>query len=229
MSYKDNFNERDYAVILEYEQHGKTFAEIARTYDISSARIKGVYNRAKRKQVMLYLQAVSAAEGNAGNDLKEPYTQLFVQFGSPKYAAAYMEKEHEDILTSFRDGEPPSPYEIPEISENNRIFCSQLIIQVLNKGSVSNAGRLTHIPVNNPLFVSQSFYRIELNGLESAVLREKGENKNFKEIGKQLSITADMARNVYMKARRVELQNYIIKYPLSVKRQAEIFLRYTMK
>jgi len=209
MPYKDEFDERDYTVMLEYEQYGKTYAEIARMYGVSSARIKGIYNRAKRKQVMLYLQAVAAAGGKTGDDLQAGSRRLLVQLGSSRDAAAYLEKEYKDILTAFRDGEPPSPYEVPEISEVNRICYEQPIMQVTDEKNISEADRLTHIAVDNPLFISKSFYRIELNELESAVLQEKEKNINFAEIGKQLSITADMAHNVYLKARRIQLHKKI--------------------
>lgn len=203
--YKDQFNKREYSIMMKREHHGKTFKEIGEMFGISRNRVSQIYHKTKNKQVSLYLWAIDNANGKASYHLRERAFSLSDEYGSSIYAVAYLEDKYKDILIKFRNGEPPSPYKCPQI--NSDYYRQYVVKTVFTDSPISGNDRLTHeIEPVRGYEIQLHLYRTKLNEFELLVLREKGERKKgYKEIAEQLNITKALARDTYTSACRVHL------------------------
>lgn len=200
MQYKGQFTEREYAVLLLRDQHRKTYREIGDKLKISASRVMQIYQKAKLRQIMLYLQAIGKDEGNERRKLNSLALSLSQKYGSRVYAAAYLEKEYEDILTEFRDGEPSSSHECVDLNPD---YYRQATIKDSYSCEISEEDRETHEIEDIGGYKSKILYRTKLNKFEQLVLQERG--KGFQAIAGQLNITKDLVRNIYMDACHVLL------------------------
>lgn len=55
---------QSYEILLLRDQHGNTFSDIAREYEIAAARVAQKYYQIKMKQVRLYINHISAVLGH---------------------------------------------------------------------------------------------------------------------------------------------------------------------
>lgn len=203
--YKDQFSEREYSIMLEREQQGKTFEYIGKLHGISDSRASQIYGKAKRKQLLLYLQAIGIAEGYTRYNVKGNANYLSEKYGSNAWAVAFLEDRYANILTEFRNGEPPSPYIFHGINpEYNR---QPTVKQVSDDSLIRESDRSTHeIEPSKKYETCIYLYRTKLHEFELLVLREKGKKlQGYKEVAEQLSITKELARSTYYSARIIQL------------------------
>lgn len=107
-----NQDKRAYEIMLLRDQHGNTFADIAREYEISVARVIQIYNKLKLKQIRLYINHIEAAGYESTSKAKNIFDNAYECYQNLTYVCAYLEKKYKDILIEYRDGEPgmPTPF-----------------------------------------------------------------------------------------------------------------------
>lgn len=99
-----------YEILLHRDQHGKTFADIARACELPAARVVQKYYKIKMQQIRLYIQHISVELGHLDTlQIKKVYDNAFACYQDLTFACAYLEKKYPDILTAYRAGEPGMP------------------------------------------------------------------------------------------------------------------------
>ena len=58
-----NQDKRAYEIMLLRDQHGNTFTDIAKEFEISPERAIQIYNKLKIKQIRLYINHIAAVLG----------------------------------------------------------------------------------------------------------------------------------------------------------------------
>lgn len=102
--------ERGYEIMLLRDQHGNTFTDIAKEFEISVTRVKQLYDNLKRKQIRLYINHIAAALGyESCSQIQKVYDNAYECYQDWTYACAYLEKKYKDILMEYRHGEPGMP------------------------------------------------------------------------------------------------------------------------
>lgn len=103
-------DERAYEVMLLRDQHGNTFADIAKECEISVARVAQTYNKLKVKQIRLYINHIAVVLGYEGSSqIRKVYDNAYECYQGWSYACAYLEKKYKSILDEYRGGEPGMP------------------------------------------------------------------------------------------------------------------------
>lgn len=101
---------RAYEMMLLRDQHGNTFTDIAKEYEISVAWAVQKYNRLKIKQTCLYINHIAAVLGDeSASQVENVFRNAYECYRDWTYACAYLEKKYKDILMEYRDGEPGMP------------------------------------------------------------------------------------------------------------------------
>ena len=101
---------RSYEIMLLRDQHGNTFADIAKEYQISAASAAQKYHMLKVKQIRLYLNHLSIAlEQKDLTQVKNGFAKAYDCYQDLTFACAYLEKKYPDILLEYRCGEPGMP------------------------------------------------------------------------------------------------------------------------
>lgn len=210
IAYKDGFTEREYYVMIECEHNGKHKKELSEQLQISLARVRQIYDHAKRKQVQLYRKAVYDATK------KPPYNEraMLLSHNGSKEIAAFLEREYKDILTTYRNGEPESPYVAPKYMFGMYVQpYGKLYLHIFD---ISEYHRLTHLIqpfINQDGSENKDYrctFRIVLYHSEFFVLIEKEKNrKSFEEIGLQFGVSTNTIHAIYTVAKLVDLQNKV--------------------
>ena len=105
-----NQDKRAYEIMLLRDQHGNTFTDIAKEFEISPQRAIQIYNKLKIKQIRLYINHIAAVLGYESTlQVKNVFDNAYECYQDRTYACAYLEKKYEDILIEYRDGEPGMP------------------------------------------------------------------------------------------------------------------------
>lgn len=105
-----NQDKRAYEIMLLRDQHGNTFTDIAKEFEISPERAIQIYNKLKIKQIRLYINHIAAVLGYESTlQVKNVFDNAYECYQDRTYACAYLEKKYEDILIEYRDGEPGMP------------------------------------------------------------------------------------------------------------------------
>lgn len=121
-------NARSYHIMLLREQHGKSFSDISGDLGLSKARTALIYSSLKSKQIMLYINHISAVLGYDDiSRIRNVFCTAYECYQDKISACAYLEKEYKDILIKYRNGEPGMPEEFlaelppltPPLSEEN--------------------------------------------------------------------------------------------------------------
>lgn len=140
-----NEDERAYEIMLLHDQHGNTFAEIAKEFEVSRERAKQIYNYLKVKQIRLYVNHIAAALGHENtSQVAEVYHNAYGCYQDLTYACAYLEKKYKDILIEYREGEPGMP---PRFIKNmppfRRKLSKETIARVVELREVEKASFIT--------------------------------------------------------------------------------------
>ena len=84
---------RSFEIMTLRDQHGNTFADIAKDYGISSIRIRGLYNKIKKQQIHLYIIQVAAALGHKNTAFVKKEARTACEcFQDNSYVCACLEK-----------------------------------------------------------------------------------------------------------------------------------------
>ena len=103
-------NERSYEIMLLRDQYDNTFADIAKKYKITVARVVQIYNKIKLKQIQLYIHHIAVVLGHDSiSQVKKIYDDSYECYQERLYVCAYMEKKYKAILDEYRNGEPGMP------------------------------------------------------------------------------------------------------------------------
>lgn len=103
-------DERAYEIMLLRDQHGNTFTDIAKEFEISVARVMQIYHQLKFKQIRLYINHIAVVLGHeSASQIREVYNEAYECYQDRTYACAYLEKRYKAILIEYRDGEPGMP------------------------------------------------------------------------------------------------------------------------
>ena len=103
-------DKRAYEIMLLRDQYGNTFADIAKDYEISVARVVQIYNKLKIKQIRLYINHIAVVLGFEGtSQVRKVFNDAYECYQELPYACAYLEKKYKDILSEYRAGEPGVP------------------------------------------------------------------------------------------------------------------------
>lgn len=99
-----------YKIMLLRDQYGNSFTDIARQLKLSAKKTLEIYHRHKTKQINLYINHISVVLGYSDISQIRKVYQLTDEFYQDRaYTCAYLEKEYQDILEIYRNGEPGMP------------------------------------------------------------------------------------------------------------------------
>jgi len=198
--YKDNFSKRSYTIMIEREQNGKSFQEIAELLHISVASARAEYKNTKRRQVKLYSDVIKKSCGD-DPDLQPNYHDLHARYGDYIYIAAYLEQAYRKILAAYREGEPESHYIIPKLLDEN---VRQPIVGYIGRYDAAENYIETHIIVPNEGGIGDVAFRMVLSKYEAMVVQLKNVEKvSPNEIANRLELTESIIRDLYDDACRV--------------------------
>lgn len=100
-------DQRAYDMMMLRDQYNVKFADIARNYKISTARVRQIYDTIKVRQARLYIRHISIALGHENMEkIKKVFVAANECYQDWSYACAYLEKKYKKILAQYRDGEP---------------------------------------------------------------------------------------------------------------------------
>lgn len=179
-----NQNERAYEIMLLRDQHGNTFADIAKEFALSVSSVIQIYNTVKLKQIRLYINHIAVVLGhettsqiqNILNDAYECYQDL-------TYACAYLEKKYKDILIEYRDGEPGMPSQfIKNMPPFKPKMSKKMVARVIELREVEKASfitiakelRMTQVKARHTY---EMFYHKQLLALIHVLLEEEESNE----------------------------------------------------
>ena len=108
-------NRRSYEIMTLRDQYDNTFADIAKEYNISSLRVRALYNRIKNRQIYLYTRHIAVVLGHSSTSaMREEVNAAYECYQSFSYVCAYLEKQYQQILDEYRAGEPGLPLRLTE-------------------------------------------------------------------------------------------------------------------
>lgn len=91
--------ERAYEIMLLRDQHGNTFTDIAKVFQISVSRVTQQYNNLKVKQIHLYINHIAVALGyESTSQVRNVYENAYECYQDRTYACA----KYKDILMEYR-------------------------------------------------------------------------------------------------------------------------------
>ena len=103
-------NARSYQIMLLRDQEGRAFPWLAREFGISYIRVRQIYYQTKLKQIHLYLDHIAASLNHENaRQIYKVFNAAYDSYQSWECVCAYLEKEHPDLLSAYRDGEPGMP------------------------------------------------------------------------------------------------------------------------
>ena len=103
---------KNYEIMLLRDQYDNTYLDIATEMGMSRERVMQIYSRIKIKQVRLYINHISVVLGHQNiSQIAQIFDEAYDCYQDLAYATAYLEKNYEDILTEYRNGEPGTPKE----------------------------------------------------------------------------------------------------------------------
>ena len=106
---------RSFEIMTLRDQHGSTFADIAKDYGLSAMRIRDLYNKIKKQQIHLYIIQIAAALGHKNTALVRKEVHIAYEcFQDRVYVCAYLEKTYSSILEAYRAGEAGMSKELIE-------------------------------------------------------------------------------------------------------------------
>ena len=177
---------RAYEIMLLRDQQGKTFTDIAKEYEISSAWAVQKYNRLKMKQIRLYINHIAAVLGHEStSQVENVFRNAYECYQDQTYACAYLEKRYKDILMEYRDGEPGMPTQfIKDMPPFKPKLSKKTVARVIEMREVEKASFVT---IAKELRMTQAkarhtyemFYHKQVIALIKA-LQEKAESKEEK-------------------------------------------------
>lgn len=177
---------RAYEIMLLRDQQGKTFTDIAKEYEISSAWAVQKYNRLKMKQIRLYINHIAAVLGHEStSQVENVFQNAYECYQDQTYACAYLEKKYKDILMEYRDGEPGMPTQfIKDMPPFKPKLSKKTVARVIEMREVEKASFVT---IAKELRMTQAkarhtyemFYHKQVIALIKA-LQEKAESKEEK-------------------------------------------------
>lgn len=159
-------DERAYEIMLLHDQHGNTYTNIAKEYEISVARVVQIYNKMKIKQKHLYIHHIAVVLGHESTEqVNKVYHDADECYQDRTYACAYLEKKYKDILTEYRDGEPGMPAQFiksmppfrPELSEET--IARVVEMREAHKASFVTIAEELHMTGAKAKHTYESFYR----------------------------------------------------------------------
>ncbi len=172
---------RAYAVMLLRDQHGNTFADIAKEFEISAGRVIQIYNKEKFKQIRLYVNHIAAVLGHESTlQVKNVYDNAYKCYQDWVYACAYLEKKYKDILIEYRDGEPGMPAQfIQNMPPFKRKLSKKTVARVIELREVEKASfaaiakelRMTQAKAKHTY---EMFYHKKVLALINVLLKKAG-------------------------------------------------------
>lgn len=177
---------RAYEIMLLRDQQGKTFTDIAKEYEISSAWAVQKYNRLKMKQIRLYINHIAAVLGHEStSQVENVFQNAYECYQDWTYACAYLEKRYKDILMEYRDGEPGMPTQfIKDMPPFKPKLSKKTVARVIE---LREAEKASFVTIAKELRMTQAkarhtyemFYHKQVIALIKA-LQEKAESKEEK-------------------------------------------------
>ena len=177
---------RAYEIMLLRDQQGKTFTDIAKEYEISSAWAVQKYNRLKMKQIRLYINHIAAVLGHEStSQVENVFRNAYECYQDQTYACAYLEKRYKDILMEYRDGEPGMPTQfIKDMPPFKPKLSKKTVARVIE---LREAEKASFVTIAKELRMTQAkarhtyemFYHKQVIALIKA-LQEKAESKEEK-------------------------------------------------
>ena len=178
---------RAYEIMLLRDQQGKTFTDIAKEYEISSAWAVQKYNRLKMKQIRLYINHIAAVLGHEStSQVESVFQNAYECYQDWTYACAYLEKRYKDILMEYRDGEPGMPTQfIKDMPPFKPKLSKKTVARVIE---LREAEKASFVTIAKELRMTQAkarhtyemFYHKQVIALIKA-LQEKAESREEKE------------------------------------------------
>ena len=180
-------DKRAYEIMLIRDQHGSSFAKIAKEFDISASRVIHLYYKVKLKQIHLYINHIAAvAEGEDFSQMKNLYHSAYECYQDWTYACAYLEKKYQDILTAYRDGEPGMPAQFiknlpPYKSKLSKKTVDRIIeLRDKEKASFAAIAKELHLTQAKARHTYEMFYHKKVLALINE-LQKKAKNEKEKE------------------------------------------------
>jgi len=187
MGYKDEFQERQYRIMIMREHHNMTFPEIGRAFGFSRESARQLYAKAKLLQKRLYLHRIGEATGQSDWDMDMLSRRLRKEFGDNCVINAWLEREYKDILDEYRAGEPKSAYEVDE-----------------------NTPRPRKVHPNTCKTISIGSYRMAFTEQELLILNERDQKgTSLEEIGRLTGMSESQAKYAYRTAKLVQFRRYV--------------------
>lgn len=177
---------RAYEIMLLRDQQGKTFTDIAKEYEISSAWAVQKYNRLKTKQIRLYINHIAAVLGHEStSQVENVFQNAYECYQDWTYACAYLEKRYKDILMEYRDGEPGMPTQFiknmppfkPKLSK--KTVARVIELREAEKASFVTIAKELRMTQAKARHTYEMFYHKQVIALIKA-LQEKAESKEEK-------------------------------------------------
>lgn len=182
-----NQDKRAYKIMLLRDQHGNTFADIAKEFEISAGRAIQIYKKLKLKQIRLYINHIAAVLGYESTlQVKNVFDNAYECYQDRTYACAYLEKKYKDILIEYRDGEPGMPTQFirnmppfkPKMSQ--KTVARVIELRDVEKASFVTIAKELRITQAKAKHTYEMFYHKQVLALIKA-LQEKAESKEEKE------------------------------------------------
>ena len=182
-----NQDKRAYEIMLLRDQHGNTFTDIAKEFEISPQRVIQIYNKLKIKQIRLYINHIAAVLGYESTlQVKNVFDNAYECYQDRTYACAYLEKKYEDILIEYRDGEPGMPTQFirnmppfkPKLSK--KTVARVIELRDVEKASFVTIAKELRMTQAKAKHTYELFYHKQVLALIKA-LQEKAESKEEKE------------------------------------------------
>ena len=100
---KTKENPRAFEIMTLHDQSGTSFRQLAGKYQLSTARIREIYNQTKRMQLRLYLNHIGFILGHETIEMiREEFGIVLECYWEYPYACAYLEKKYFRILEEYR-------------------------------------------------------------------------------------------------------------------------------
>ena len=179
-------DERAYEMMLLRDQHGNTFTDIAKEYEISAAWAVQKYNRLKIKQTCLYINHIAAVLGyESTSQVENVFRNAYECYQDWTYACAYLEKKYKDILIEYRDGEPGMPTQFirnmppfkPKLSK--KTVARVIELREVEKASFVTIAKELRMTQAKARHTYEMFYHKQVIALIH-VLQEKAESREEK-------------------------------------------------
>lgn len=99
-------DKRAYEIMLLHDQYDNTFTDISKEYEISTERVKQIYNIIKIKQIRLYISHIAFVLGHENTlCIRNVYDSAYECYHEIVYVCAYFEKKYKSVLDEYRAGE----------------------------------------------------------------------------------------------------------------------------